>query len=81
MPEYRPQAQRFPQDAPLPAEREARGVADGSEIPAIAAYPQTSIWQEDAARLRGDAIAGADNCALPGCFLSPPRLYDSSMPV
>lgn len=97
MPEYEPQAQRFPRDAdsqrrllrslmnlrpPMPlderflaaqdallsAEREERGVVDGSEIPVIAACPQISIWQGDITRLRVGAIVDADNSALLGCF-------------
>lgn len=47
MPEYKPQAQRFSQDALLSAEREEQGVVDRLEIPAAAAYPQISIWQRD----------------------------------
>lgn len=97
MPEYKPQAQSFSQDAdsqrrllrslmnlrpPMPlderflaaqdallsAEREERGVVDGLDIPAIAAYPQISIWQGDITRLAVDAIVDADNSALLGCF-------------
>lgn len=97
MPEYRPQARMFPQDAdsqrrllrslmnvrpPMPlkpeflaiqdellsAERERKGVVDGSALPTVAAYPQVAVWQGDITRLQVDAIVNAGNSDLLGCF-------------
>ena len=97
MPEYQPQAQKFPQDAasqrrllrslmnvrpPMPlkreflamqdellsAERDSKGVVDGTALPAVNGHPRIAVWKGDITRLRVDAIVDADNSALLGCF-------------
>ena len=56
------------QDALLSAEREEKGVVDGTALPPIAADPRLVLWQGDITRLAADAIVDADNSALLGCF-------------
>ena len=97
MPEYQPQAQKFPQDAasqrrllrslmnvrpPMPlkreflamqddllsAERNSKGVVDGTALPAVNSHPRIAVWKGDITRLKVDAIMDADNSALLGCF-------------
>lgn len=97
MPEYQPQAQKFPQDAasqrrllrslmnvrpPMPlkreflamqddllsAERDSKGVVDGTALPAVNSHPRIAVWKGDITRLKVDAIVDADNSALLGCF-------------
>ena len=97
MPEYQPQAQKFPQDAasqrrllrslmnvrpPMPlkreflamqddllsAERNSKGVVDGTALPAVNSHPRIAVWKGDITRLKVDAIVDADNSALLGCF-------------
>ena len=97
MPEYQPQAQKFPQDAasqrrllrslmnvrpPMPlkreflamqddllsAERDSKGVVDGTALPAVNSHPRIAVWKGDITRLKVDAIMDADNSALLGCF-------------
>ncbi len=56
------------QDELLSAEREEKGVVDGSALPTTAAHPRIAVWQGDITRLKVDAIVDADNNALLGCF-------------
>lgn len=56
------------QDELLSAEREGKGVVDGTALPVTAAHPRIAVWQGDITRLKVDAIVGADNSALLGCF-------------
>ena len=81
MPEYQPQAQKFPQDAasqrrllrslmnvrpPMPlkreflamqddllsAERDSKGVVDGTALPAVNSHPRIAVWKGDITRLK-----------------------------
>ena len=56
------------QDELLSAEREEKGVVDGTALPVTAVHPRIAVWQGDITRLKVDAIVDADNSALLGCF-------------
>lgn len=56
------------QDALLSAEREERGVVDGSSLPETG-LPGAALWQGDITRLAADAVVNAANSALLGCFI------------
>lgn len=56
------------QDELLSAEREEKGVVDGTALPVTVVHPRIAVWQGDITRLKVDAIVDADNNALLGCF-------------
>ena len=56
------------QDELLSAERDSKGVVDGTALPAVNGHPRIAVWKGDITRLRVDAIVDADNSALLGCF-------------
>lgn len=56
------------QDALLSAERDSKGVVDGTALPAVSGHPRIAVWRGDITRLKVDAIVDADNSALLGCF-------------
>ena len=56
------------QDDLLSAERDSKGVVDGTALPAVNSHPRIAVWKGDITRLKVDAIMDADNSALLGCF-------------
>ena len=56
------------QDELLSAERDSKGVVDGTALPAVNGHPRIAVWKGDITRLRVDGIVDADNSALLGCF-------------
>ena len=56
------------QDDLLSAERNSKGVVDGTALPAVNSHPRIAVWKGDITRLKVDAIVDADNSALLGCF-------------
>ena len=56
------------QDDLLSAERDSKGVVDGTALPAVNSHPRIAVWKGDITRLKVDAIMDADNSALLGCL-------------
>ena len=56
------------QDDLLSAERDSKGVVDGTALPAASGHPRIAVWKGNITRLKVDAIVDADNSALLGCF-------------
>ena len=56
------------QDELLSAERDNKGVVNGSALPAVNGHPRIAVWKGDITRLKADAIVDAGNSALLGCF-------------
>lgn len=56
------------QDDLLSAERDNKGVVNGSALPAVNGHPRIAVWKGDITRLKADAIVDAGNSALLGCF-------------
>ena len=56
------------QDDLLSAERDSKGVVDGTALPAVNSHPRIAVWKGDITRLKVNAIMDADNSALLGCF-------------
>lgn len=69
------------QDALLSAERDSKGVVDGTALPAVSGHPRIAVWKGDITRLKVDAIVDADNSALLGCFCPCHGCIDNSIPA
>jgi len=56
------------QDEYLREERDARGIVNGDELPAVPADEHIVLWQGDITTLKVDAIVNAANSGMCGCF-------------
>lgn len=57
------------QDEYLKAEVEAKGIVDGSTLPACPSNKRMVLWRGDITTLKVDGIVNAANSALRGCFI------------
>lgn len=57
------------QDEYLKAEVEAKGIVDGSALPACPSNKRMVLWRGDITTLKVDGIVNAANSALRGCFI------------